>query len=143
MIAGHCRLRVRYSDTDAMAVAHHSRHLSWFEVGRTELMRSAGSSYASLEHTGLRLPLIEAQVSYLAPIRYDEVIEIATTVSQRKGARLAFSYEIRTVADGSVVATGSTRHALVDSHFRPVRFPDALSRILDGDGRFDSSGTPC
>ena len=42
-------LRVRYAETDQMGVVHHSVHLVWFEMGRTEYCRAAGFSYAEME----------------------------------------------------------------------------------------------
>ena len=131
MIAGVCRVRVRYSDTDAMAVAHHSRHLAWFEVGRTELMRATGSSYAGLEAAGLGLPLIGVGVRYLSPARYDDLLDIETCVEKRSPVRLTFAYRIRRTDKGKNVATGWTEHVLVDRRFRPVRFPRDLCAVLD------------
>ena len=143
MISGRCRVRVRYSDTDAMGVAHHSRHLSWFEVGRTELMRAAGSSYAVLERSGRYLPLIRASVCYSAPARYDDLLEIETHVEKRRGVRLTFAYRIARVEDGTGVATGWTEHALVDHRFRPVRFPPELCDLLAAETSYSVPDTAC
>ena len=138
MIAGVCRVRVRYSDTDAMAVAHHTRHLAWFEVGRTELMRAAGSSYAGLEAVGLGMPLIGAGVRYNSPARYDDLLDIETRVEKRSAVRLTFAYRITRITDGRDVATGWTEHVLVDGRFRPVRFPLDLRALLDANRSYPS-----
>ncbi|HVT03074.1 MAG TPA: thioesterase family protein, partial [Thermoanaerobaculia bacterium] len=53
------RLRVRYKETDQMAVAHHSNYLAWFEVGRTDLCREAGISYREIEARGYVLVVTE------------------------------------------------------------------------------------
>ena len=52
-------IRVIYADTDAMSVVYHSNYFKWFEVGRTELLRSIGFPYSRLEQEGVRLPVIE------------------------------------------------------------------------------------
>ena len=52
-------LRVRYAETDQMAVAHHSNHIVWFEVGRIELLRQLGFSYLEMEQDGMNLPVVE------------------------------------------------------------------------------------
>ena len=142
LITGVCRVRVRYSDTDAMAVAHHTRHLAWFEVGRTELMRATGSTYAGLEATGLGLPLIGAGVKYSSPARYDDLLDVETRVAKRSAVRLTFTYRITRMAGGKDVATGWTQHVLVDRRFRPVRFPRDLGALLDANRSYPAGQEP-
>ena len=43
------RTRVRYKETDQMGIAHHSNYLVWFEIGRTDLCRTAVESYRAIE----------------------------------------------------------------------------------------------
>ncbi|MFQ5719937.1 MAG: acyl-CoA thioesterase [Acidobacteriota bacterium] len=143
MISGRCEVRVRFSDTDAMAVAHHSRHLAWFEVGRTELMRAAGAVYAQLARDGLHLPLIAAGLTYTAPARYDDLLSIETRVTRRSGVRVTFAYRIARADDGADLATGWTEHVLVDARFQPVRFPPHLKDLLDGESSYVASTVAC
>ena len=42
-------LRVRYPECDPMGYLHHSIFLQYFEIGRVELLRSLGFSYADME----------------------------------------------------------------------------------------------
>ena len=58
-------IRVRYGDTDQMGVAYYGNSLRWFEIGRAEMMRSLGSTYRSIEESGVRLPVVEARCRYL------------------------------------------------------------------------------
>jgi len=70
-------VRVRYAETDRMGVAWHGHYLSWFEAGRTELMRSLGCPYGELEDgDGVFFPVIEAGCRYLSSARYDEAIDV-------------------------------------------------------------------
>ncbi len=43
------QLRVRYSETDQMGTFYNSRALEWFECGRTEVLRSLGIPYSTME----------------------------------------------------------------------------------------------
>ena len=43
------RVRVRYAETDQMGIAHHANYLVWFEIGRTDFCRAAGTSYREIE----------------------------------------------------------------------------------------------
>ncbi len=123
-------LRVRYPEVDRMGVAHHASHFVWFEIGRTELMRGLGVSYAQLEDDGIYLPVIEATCSYRAPARYDDVLRVRTEIARASAVRVSFDYRIERESDGSLLATGSTSHAAVDRRGRPWRLPVRILELL-------------
>ena len=128
--ASESTIRVRYAETDQMGFAWHGEYLAWFEVGRTDWLRARGLSYRALEEEGLRLPVIEAQVRYMKPARYDDELSITTRVAAFAGARVEFQYEVRRADVPTPLATGSTVHAAVDPSGRPRRFPEELRRVL-------------
>jgi acyl-CoA thioester hydrolase len=123
-------LRVRYAETDQMGVAYHGNYFAWFEVGRTDLLRQLGTTYRELERQDVRLPVIEAQVRYLRPALYDDVLEIRTRLAELGGARLAFGYEVHREGVAGPLAIASTTHAAVDGSGRPRRLPADLRRRL-------------
>jgi acyl-CoA thioester hydrolase len=129
-VASSSKLRVRYAETDQMGVAYHGGYFAWFEVGRTDLLRSHGLTYRDLEAQDLRLPVIEAQARFLRPALYDDVLEIRTTVTAVSGARVAFAYEVAREGTEGLLATGATSHAAVNSSGRPRRLPEGLRRVL-------------
>jgi len=125
------RLRVRYSETDQMGTFYNSRALEWFECGRSELMRARlGMSYAALEAKGVFLPLVEAHLEFLGGARYDDLLNIASTVDFEGRAKLRFDVEIHHSESGRPVVRGYTVHAFTDSKAKPTRppgwFVDAL-----------------
>jgi acyl-CoA thioester hydrolase len=122
-------VRVRYAETDRMGVAYNSHYLTWFEVGRTELLRDLGFPYREFERAGILLPLREAGVKYLKPAIYDDVLTVITSISRKPGVRVFIEYEI--VRDGETIATGFTEHACTDAALRPVRPPKALVDRLE------------
>ena len=69
---------MRYADTDKMGVAYYANYFVWFEVGRTDLLRSSGWSYRDMELDGVALPVIEARCAYLRSAKYDDELEIRT-----------------------------------------------------------------
>ena len=127
---GVVQVRVRYPEVDRMGVAHHANHFVWFEIGRTELMRERGVTYASIEEEGLFLPVVSASCTYRAPARYDEVLRVHTALAEAGPARVTFSYRVEREADGLLVATGTTTHAAVDRQGRPRRMPARLRGLL-------------
>ena len=47
-----------------MGVVHHAAYIPWLEMGRTELLRDAGISYAQLEAAGTFLVIVKLSCSY-------------------------------------------------------------------------------
>lgn len=124
------RLRVRYSETDQMGVAYYANFFVWFEVGRAEYMRTLGYEYARLEKEGFYLPVTEAFCRYVAPALYDSDLRIETSVGELTPVRIQFSYSITDSGDGKLIATGCTKHAVLDKAKKPMRMPDAVRRLL-------------
>ena len=122
---------MRYPETDRMGVAHHTHYFTWFELGRTELMREAGCAYGALEEDdGVFFPVIEAGAVYRAPARYDEVVGIETRLVASEGVRVRFEYAITRSEDGALLATGFTVHASCGRDGKPVRLSEELRRRL-------------
>jgi len=125
-----CEIRVRYGETDQMRVAYYAHYLNWFEVGRSHLLRELGMSYSKIEREAVFLPVVEAHCRYLKPARYDDLLRITTRVSQPKGARLLFEYEVHRAEDEQLLATGSTVHVAIDDRGKPKRLPEELARLV-------------
>jgi acyl-CoA thioester hydrolase len=117
-----------------MGVVHHTHYLTWFELGRTELMRERGRSYESMEREGTFMPVTEAECRYLHPARYDEEIEVETCVAAASRIRVEFSYRALRVPDGKLLATGRTVHVATDSSGAPRRMSQDLVDGLAPDG---------
>jgi acyl-CoA thioester hydrolase len=114
-----------------MGVVYYANYLTWFEVGRTDLLRQLGGSYRELEaRERIYLPVIEAQCRYLRPARYDDVVEIQTTASRPTRARLRFDYELTRAEDGILLAQGTTLHVATNTDGRPCRLPRRLEELI-------------
>lgn len=123
MITHSHTIRVRYADTDKMGVVYNGNYLAYFEIGRTELLRSVGLPYAELESEGHLLPVREAHVEYRMPAYYDDELSIETTyVYVPDVAVVTLTYKI--IRRSDVIATGYTKHSFVRADtWRPVRPP--------------------
>lgn len=124
-------IRVRYAETDQMGVAYYSNYLVWFEVGRSEVCRDRGFSYAEMEaNTQAYLAVAEAHCRYHSPARYDEVLQIRTTIESLRKRTLNFRYQIIKKNTGVLVATGSTTHIVLDRNGRPKTLPEEYASLL-------------
>jgi len=124
------RVRVRYAETDRMGVVYYANYLVWFEVGRTDLLRSGGWNYREMELEGFSLPVIEAQCSYKASAKYDDDLDVRTTGTMLSPVRVQFNYDIVRPADNATLATGSTVHATLGRNGRPCRLPDRVRGLF-------------
>jgi acyl-CoA thioester hydrolase len=124
------RIRVRYADTDQMGVVYYANYFVWFEVGRTDLLRTSGWSYREMEADGFSLPVIDAHCAFRVPARYDDEVEVRTRGNLLSPVRVQFTYEIVRTADQALLATGTTVHAALGRGGRPSRLPDRVRTLL-------------
>lgn len=122
-------LRVRYAETDAMGVAHHAVYPVWFEVGRSDLMRDLGLSYAEVEAQGYFLMLTDLGVRYHRAARYDEQLTLLTRVDEVRSRTLRFGYKLLGPG-GELLSSGHTAHIVTDHSYRPQRLPEHLLERL-------------
>lgn len=107
-----------------MQFVYNGKYLEYFEVGRTELLRENGLPYSVLESQGFSLPVIEAKVKYKNAARYDDLLEIESTVSELFSPRVHVDYIIRNQNTGNIVAEGYTSHIFMKNDtFKAVRPP--------------------
>lgn len=116
-------VRVRYAETDAMGVAYYANYFVWFEVARTDLLRTLGWSYRAMEDEGVLLPVLEADCRYRRPARYDDELEIRTEGRLTSKVRLEFHYEVFVKGHDGLMASGRTTHAALGRNGRPCRLP--------------------
>ena len=123
-------VRVRYAETDKMGIVYYANYLIWFEIARTDWLRTTGWTYRSMEADGYSLPVIEAHCEYKASARYDDEIEITTTARLLSPVRLAFDYVASRHGDGIALASGYTIHASLDRSGRPARLPARVKELF-------------
>ena len=117
-------IRVRYPEVDGMGYLHHSRYLQYFEMGRVELLRNLGHSYADLERQGVYFVVIKAEVRYKAPARYDDELTLTTRLVRATHVRYDHTYELR--RGDALLAEGSTTIACVDREGQLRQIPESL-----------------
>jgi acyl-CoA thioester hydrolase len=124
-------IRIYYEDTDCGGVVYYANYLRYFERARTEFLRDRGVDVAYWMEQGLLFTVVEAQVSYLAPARYGDVLSIATQVTDVRKVRFSLAHEIVRVSDSRPLVTGATSLACVGPDGRPARVPEEVARTLE------------
>ena len=118
-------IRVRYPEVDAMGFLHHSRYFQYFEMGRIELLRALGHSYADLEKGGVLFVVVKVECRYKAPARFDDELTLTTRVTRQTHVRIDHAYELK--LGETLLAEASTTIACVgrDGQVKPI--PDSLA----------------
>lgn len=69
-------LRVRYGECDAQGIVFNANFLAYVDIVVTEIWRESMGSYDGLLATGVDTVVAEANMRFLAPGRFDDIIRI-------------------------------------------------------------------
>jgi acyl-CoA thioester hydrolase len=124
------KTRVRYSETDQMGVVYHGNYAQFFEMGRTEWLRSLGITYKYMEMNGIILPVVSLNLNFIKSALYDDILTIHTFLKKEPMVKIEFNYEIKNQLD-ELICTGSSVLAFMNSkNMKPTRCPDYLLKGL-------------
>lgn len=122
-------IRVRYCETDAQGVLHHSNYFNYFEMGRTELFRAGGGDYREMESRGLYFVVAKLDCRYHKPARYDDVLTLRTRIQKLSQAKLEHEYQL--FRDDELLATGHSVLACIDREGNIQRIPEVLESLAN------------
>ncbi len=131
------QVRVYYEDTDSGGVVYYANYLRFMERARTEWMRMLGFEQDRLiEEQGVLFAVRSAQIEYLRPAHFNDLLRVSADIIERGRASLTFSQVIRRSQDDSgPVCTGEIKIACLDvQSMRPQAIPEfILKEITDVD----------
>ena len=113
-----------------MGVVYHANYLIWCEVGRTQLIRTQGRSYAEIEKLGVGLAVSDATLRFLAPARYDDLVRVTTTLTRLRSRAMTFDYQITNADTGTKLVMASTTLIGLDRDGRVARLPAELRSAM-------------
>ncbi len=124
------KVRIRYSETDQMGVVHHGNYAQFFEIGRTEWIRSLGISYKDMETKGIILPVVSLKFNFIKPALYDDVLTIETNLIKKPSVKIEFDYNIFN-QNNELLCKGNSVLAFLNSKSKkPIRCPNYLLKGL-------------
>ena len=122
--------RPRYSETDQMGVVYYGNYASYFEVGRVELLRQIGMTYAQMEATGTMLPVVHMSIDFKRGAKYDEEIFLETKLIELPTRKISFYHHLRD-GSGNTLVTGKVVLVFCDTNtFKPKSCPSDLEALL-------------
>lgn len=129
MIESVSEIQVRYAETDMMGIVYHANYLPWLEIGRTDLLRNKGLPYKEIEERGIFLPVLEVNVKYRRPAKYDDRIAIHTRISEKPYLKIHIDYELK--RGDELIATARTVHAFMSKSGQPIKIPAFFKDAMD------------
>lgn len=130
MIKYETKLRVRYGETDQMGYVYYGNYAQFFEIGRVEWLRNLGVSYKNLEESNIMLPVLNLNVNFLKPAKYDDLLTIVTSLKKKPLVKIEFDFEIYNEKK-ELLTTGYTSLVFIDmKKNKPTKAPkDLLDKI--------------
>ena len=130
MFVNETKIRVRYGETDQMGVVYHGSFAEYFEVGRVEWLRELGISYKKMEESGVMLPVVNLNINYKKPAKYDELLTIKTFLREAPTVKIIFDYEVYDEKE-NLISTAETTLVFVNMETgKPIMCPDFILERL-------------
>ena len=122
-------LRVRYADTDRMDMVYHGTYAAYLEAARVEMLRDAGWVYADLEREGTLLPVVQLNMAYRKPARYDQLLQVHTHILAEPTSKLQLHCEVR--HEGELLVEAQVTLVFVNEKTgRPCRPPEGMTEAM-------------
>jgi len=128
--AGHrMTLRVYYEDTDLAGIVYYANYLKFIERGRTEYVRDIGLDQTRLKaEQGIVFAVRRVEADYIAPAKFDDVVDVVTTVERASGVRLVMRQVVE--RGGEVLFEALVTLVALSETGVPVRLPAELRQAF-------------
>jgi acyl-CoA thioester hydrolase len=121
------RIRVRFVETDAMGIVHHSSYLPYLEEARVAYLRDLGHPYTEMRAEGVDSAVLECFVQYRQPLRFDDEVDVHLGLAT--ATRTTFQMAYLLAVGPTTIATAVTVHGCVTADGRATRLPAWLSAL--------------
>ena len=121
--------RVYYEDTDLAGIVYYANYLKFIERARTEWVREIGIDQGRLKaEEGIVFAVRRIEADYLAPARFDDLLEVLTEPRATTGARIVVHQEVRRA--GRVLFRAEVTLVALNETGQPARLPAGLRQRL-------------
>ena len=122
-------IRVYYEDTDLAGIVYYANYLKFIERARSEWVRGLGIDQARLKaEAGLVFAVRRVEADYLAPARFDDLLDVETSVEAATPVRLTLRQDVLRGAE-RLFSARVVLVALAGSG-RPARLPAEIRQSV-------------
>jgi acyl-CoA thioester hydrolase len=108
---------VPFHDVDALRVVWHGHYFKYFELARTQLLRSCGLDAGGIVGTRYQFLVIDSRCRHGGPLRYGDRVRTSAWFSSLS-RRILIAYEVWNLTLGRRAARGHTALATLDGEGR-------------------------
>ena len=120
-------IRVYYEDTDLGGIVYYANYLRFIERARSEWLRELGLDQSALKEEGTMFVVRRIEADYFAPARFDDVLDVRTSVVGSTGVRLVLQQEVW--RNEVMLFDAGVTIVTLDEANRPQRLPAALLKL--------------
>jgi acyl-CoA thioester hydrolase len=124
-------IRVHYALTDQMGMVYHGHYAQFYEIGRTESIRTLGFTYKDIEAMGVIMPVVDLHTKFIRPAKYDDLLTVKVTIREMpKDHQVVFYGEIFNEAN-KLLSTGEVTLYFMERETMKRSFmPEQLAQEL-------------
>ena len=117
------QVTIYYEDTDLSGYVYHPNYLKYFERAREHLLgvKKLANMYRD---TGVGFVVYRCEMTFKAPARHGDVLDIYTTPRLESTYRLAFDQRVE--LDGALLVSGEVEMVCVDPNGKLVALPQEI-----------------
>ena len=108
------RVRVRFSEMDALRMVWHGNYVTYLEDARERWGEEHGLAYMDMYRNGFVAPLYDLQLHYRGAASMGDELEIKITYCRATGAKLVFHYEITNCRTSQLILTAESVQLFTD-----------------------------
>ena len=122
-------VRVYYEDTDLAGIVYYANYLKFIERARSEWVREIGVDQVALKaEQGIVFAVRRVEADYLAPAKFDDMLDVETTVQDITVARITLTQD---VSRGDVTLFKSVVTLVcLGADGRPQRLPADIRQLM-------------
>ena len=125
----HCKeIRVYYEDTDMAGIVYYANYLRFIERARSDWVREVGIDQLAMKEAGVVFAVRRVEADYVAPARFDDILEVRTTLVSLSAAKMVMGQEVW--RGETLIFAAKVLIVCIGASGKPVRLP-AECRLLE------------
>jgi acyl-CoA thioester hydrolase len=114
-----------------MGMVYHGHYAQFYEIGRTESIRTLGFTYKDIEAMGVIMPVVDLHTKFIRPAKYDDLLTVKVTIREMpKDHQVVFYGEIFNEAN-KLLSTGEVTLYFMERETMKRSFmPEQLAQEL-------------
>ncbi|MCK0169932.1 tol-pal system-associated acyl-CoA thioesterase [Aliiroseovarius sp. S1123] len=124
----HFPVRVYYEDTDMAGIVYYANYLRYIERARSDWVREIGIDQNAMRDEGLVFAVRRVEADYIAPAKFDDELQVETSVEQVTAARLVLAQVVK--RNEQVLFQAVVTIVCIADTGAPARLPANIRRLV-------------